>query len=385
MEQSIRLVLWGTRNAFRNGRRTVATMLSISMSLFVIATLKTALDKLEKPSPMPNSARRAVVRNATSLAVPIPISYRGRIRNVRGVDSVAAALWFGGVYKNSGNFFAQYAVDADCLFDIYPETHADSPEQRDAFVRDRTAALAGTLLRDRFGWKQGDRITLKGTAVPVDVETTIVGFVSGGGNDGNFYFHWDYLNELFPQNATQTFFVMAKDAGDLPAITAAIDAMFSNSSAPTKTEAESIFVVELMSMWGNARLYMVTISTVVLFTMILVAANTMAMSIRERTRETGALRALGFAPAFIAGMMVAESSMICVAGGLLGSLGARYLYAAIDLKALSSGLLQSFEVSWQTVMLSAAVSLGVAIVSTLIPACCAACRPIAVALRCNGD
>ncbi|HYR86139.1 MAG TPA: FtsX-like permease family protein [Terriglobia bacterium] len=385
MEPLTKLMLFAARNAFRNRRRAVATMMSISMSLFLISTLKTLLDKLESPSPMPNAARRAVIRNATSLGVSIPISYRDRIRRIDGIEAVAAAQWLGGVYRSPANFFAQYAVDADRLFDIYPETHADSEEQKDAFIHNRTAALAGTLLRARFGWKVGDRITLKGAALPVDVETTIVGFVSGGGNDGNFYLHWDYLNELFPENATQTFFIMAKDAGDLPAISETIDAMFANSSAPTKTEAESVFIVEVMSMWGNVRLFVLSISGAVLFTMILVASNTMAMSIRQRTAETAVLRTLGFAPAHVIGMMIAESSVICLGGGLLGSFGARCLYAGIDVKALTLGAIHSFEVSWHTVILSASISLAVAIFSTLIPACNAIRLPIAVAIRRNGE
>jgi len=385
MQLFTKLLLFAARNAFRNRRRAVVTMLSISMSLFLISTLKTLLDKLERPSPMPNSARRAVIRNRTSLGLPIPISYRERIRRVDGIEAVAAALWFGGVYKNPANFFGQYAVDADRLFDIYPETHTDSEDQKAAFINNRTAALAGTLLRTRFGWKVGDRITLKGIALPVDVETTIVGFVSGGGNDANFYFHWDYLNELFPENATQTFFIIAKDAGGLPAISEAIDTTFANSSAPTRTEAESAFVVELMSMWGNVRMFVLAISTVALFTMILVASNTMVMSIRQRTAETAVWRALGFTPAHVIGMMIAESSVICLGGGLLGSLGARYLYAGIDWRTLSSGAIQSFDVSWNTVILSASISLAVGFVSALLPACHATRLPIAAAIRGNGE
>src|SRR6267142_6860402 len=171
MELLTKLLIFAARNVFRNRRRTAVTMLSISMSLFLISTLKTLLDKLENPSPMPNSGRRAVIRNATSLGVTIPISYRDRISRVDGVEAVAAAQWFGGVYKNPANFFGQYAVDADRLFDIYPETYADSEEQKDAFIHNRTAALAGTLLRARFGWRVGDRITLKGAGLPIDVET----------------------------------------------------------------------------------------------------------------------------------------------------------------------------------------------------------------------
>ncbi len=385
MEQCIRLGAFACRNLLRNRRRTAASALSISMSIFVISTLVTLRQKLEHPVPTPNSAKRAVIRNATSLGVAMPISYRDRIGEVAGVDSVAAALWFGGSYNTPANFFAQYAVDADRLFDIYPETHTEAVEQKEAFIRNRTASLAGRLLRERFGWKVGDRITLKGVGIPVDVETTIAGFVDGGGNEGNFYFHWDYLNELFPENTTQTFFIIAKDPADLPSISERIDSMFANSPAPTKTEAESTFIVELLSMWGNIRLFMLTISSVVLVTMTLVASNTMAMSIRERAAETAILRTLGFTPRHVVGMTIAESCLLCLGGGLIGGAGARCVYSAIDVNRLSSGVLQNFAVSWSTVSACAFLSLLVGVSSTFIPAFAAARRPIAAVVRRSGD
>src|SRR5579871_5270123 len=148
----VRLV---ARNSLRNRRRTVLTLLSVSLSFFLICTLRTVLDKLETPPPFPNAGRRAVVRHATSLGMAMPISYRDRIRGVPGVIAASAAQWFGGIYRDPFFFFAQYAVDADEFFAIYPETHAESSEQEKAFIHNRTAALAGTLLRDRFGWKIG--------------------------------------------------------------------------------------------------------------------------------------------------------------------------------------------------------------------------------------
>src|SRR5437867_3467038 len=165
------------RNALRNRRRTVLTILSISMSLFLICTLRTLLDALESPTLTPEAAKRVVTRHATGLANFMPISYRERIRRVPGVEEVMANQWFGGVYKDPANFFAQFVVDADHFFDVYSEIRTETPEQRHAFTGLRTASLAGVNLAKRFDWKVGDRITLQGSIFPVNAETTIVGLV----------------------------------------------------------------------------------------------------------------------------------------------------------------------------------------------------------------
>jgi len=161
--------------------------------------------------------------------------------------------------------------------------------------------------------------------------------------------------------------------------------MFKNSTAPTKTETEGAFILGFMSMWGNVRLLVMSISTVVLFAVILVAANTMAMSIRERTGEVAILKTLGFAPRQILGMMISESAIIALAGGLLGSIGGRYLYRMIDLNAVSQGFIQTLDVRWNTILLSAGVSLMVALLSTFAPAYNASRTPIAVAIRSRGE
>jgi len=378
------------RNTLRNKRRTILTILSISMSLFLISTLRTLLDTLENPPVTPESAKRVVIRHATGLANTMPIAYRDQIAKIPGVEVVGANQWFGGIYKDPANFFAQFAVDADRFFDIYPDIHAASPEQRAAFVKDRSGALAGVTLANRYGWKVGDKITLKGAIFPVDPEMTIDGLLSGGASESNFYFHMDYLRELFRPNGDTfneagTFVVKAKNAEDLPAISESIDAMYENSTAPTKTESEASFILGFVSMLGNVRLLMMSISTVVLFTVILVAANTMAMSIRERTGEIAILKTLGFAPGLILYMMVAESMMIALAGGLLGSLGARYLYRVLNMDSVSRGFVQQLDVRWNTVLLSVGIALAVAMFSTMLPAYNASRLPIAVAVRRRGE
>jgi putative ABC transport system permease protein len=378
----LRLVV---RNTLRNRRRTILTILSISMSLFLISTLRTLLAALESPPMTPDSAMRVVTRHQTSLANMMPISYRERIRQVPGVEKVIASQWFGGVYKDPANFFAQFAVDAESFFDVMTEAKTSPPEMQ-GFIRERTGALAGVNLAERYGWRIGDRVTLEGTIFPFNVETIITGLVTGGGTENVFYFHWDYFNELFnAPNLAGTFTIKARSADEIPAIVDTVDAMFSNSTAPTKTETEQAFVLGFMSMWGNVRTLVVSISTVVLFTIILVAANTMAMSIRERTGEIAILKTLGFSPGLIMGMMVAESAFISVAGGLLGSLGARYLFGSIDLVELTMGFLPVFNVSWDTILLATGISLVVAFASTALPAWNASRLAIADAVRRRGE
>lgn len=373
------------RNTFRNKRRTILTVLSIGMSLFLISTLKTLLDELESPPATPESAKRVVTRHLTGLGSVMPIAHRERIRSIPGVEQVVASQWFGGVYKDPANFFAQFAIDADHFAQVYPEVRTETPQQMEDFVKLRTGALAGVDLARTYGWKVGDKITLQGAIFPIDPELTITGLTSGGGSATVFYFHWDYFNELFPQNIAGTFIVKAANGDDIPAISENVDAMFSSTTAPTKTETESAFILSFASMWGNVRLLVVSISTVVLFTVILVAANTMAMSIRERTGEIAILRTLGFVPGQILGMMIAESAAIAVTGGLLGSLGARFLYSFANLNSVSQGFIQTFTVRWTTVAISAGIALAVAMLSTFIPAYAASRMPIAVAVRRRGE
>jgi putative ABC transport system permease protein len=372
------------RNTFRNRRRTILTILSIGMSLFLIATLRTLLESLENPQETPESARRVVTRHATGLANNMPIAYKQQILKTPGVEHVLANQWVGGAYKESEREFPQFAVDADHFFEVYPEFLVDSPEQKTEFQKNRTASIVGKALAERLHWKVGDRVTLGKKLFPVDIETTVVGFLHGGGSEESFYFHWDYLNELVPKGMSDrpgTFIIRAASPDDLAAIAESVDARFQNTAAPTKTESEKAFILGFMSMLGNVRLLIASISTVVLFTVVLVAANTMAMSIRERTGETAILKTLGFTPGMLMGMMMAESAIIAVAGGLLGALGGRFLLGTFDLSAMTQGFVQFLDITWETVGLAALVSLVVAVISTFFPALNMSRMPIAVALR----
>ena len=375
-----------TRNAFRNRRRTILTVLSIGLSLFLISTLRTLLTSLESPPLSQESTKRAVTRHQTSLGAPMPIAYREKIMAVPGVENITVTQWFGGEYKDPTLFFAQFAVDADRFFDVYGEAKVQSPEQAEAFKKERTASLAGVKLAKKFGWNVGDRVTLKGTLFPFNVETTIRGLVDGGGSESTFYFRYDYFNELFNnEGIASTFAVKAKSPDDLPAISAAIDEMFRSSTAPTKTESEAAFITSFATMWGDVRGLIISISTVVLFTVVLVAANTMAMSIRERTSEIAIMKTLGFSPGTVLGLMVSEAIVIAAVGGVGGSLAAKLVFEMVDMQLASGGFLQGFFVQWSTIALSLAIALIVAFASTALPAWGASRLPIAEAVRRRGE
>jgi putative ABC transport system permease protein len=374
------------RNAFRNIRRTILTILSISMSLFLISTLRTLLEQLESPPLASESATRVVTRHQTSLTNVLPISYRQRILQMPGVVEVCAYQWVGGIYKDPANFFAQFAVDADRFFTVYPDVHPLAPEQKEAFMKEKTAALAGVGIAKRYGWNIGDRITLQGTVLAKDIVLVIRGYVEDGGSENLLLLRHDYLNELWDNyNSSGVFAVRVRSAEEIPAVIDTIDSTFASSIAPTKTETEKAFVLGFVSMLGNVRTLVVSISTVLIFTIILVAANTMAMSIRERTGEIAILKTLGFAPGHILAVLIGESALIAVSGGLLGSIAARYLYAGMNISAMTRGFFATFNVTWGTVMIGAGISLVVAFASTLVPACNASRLAIADAVRRRGE
>jgi putative ABC transport system permease protein len=377
-------------NLFRNRRRTFLTVTSIAVSLFLIATLLTVLHEMENPPQTPDSALRLITRHKVSLANILPMSYRARIQRMEGVDSAVGSMWFGGVYKDPKNFFANFAVDTDQFFRVYSDVNMPENQKID-FLRDRTGAIAGNSVADRFGWKVGDRITLTGALFDFDAELTLRGIYTGGGDDGStLYFHWDYFNEGMKKvfgNAGEAvnftgFYVIRANSPDLvPRIAEQIDTEFKNTSSPTKTESEKAFVLGFISMMGNIRLLVTSICSVVIFTIVLVAANTMAMSIRERVREIGILKALGFRRAQILGLLLGESVFLAMGGALIGALGAKVLYSGAKMGAVTGGMFQRFNVTPGIVVICAAIGLTVGVISAGLPAWQAARRRVVDALR----
>ena len=375
------------QNVFRNRRRTVLTVTSIVASLFLVTTLLTLLTELENPPETPDSAVRLITRHRVSLANILPISYRNKIAGIDGVEAVIGSMWFGGVYKDPKNFFAQFAVDTDEFFVVHPDIVLPR-ERKQAFLGDRTGAIVGVNLASRFDWSLGDKIHLRGALLPVDTELTVRGIYTGGPDSASsLYFHWDYLNESLVQtdaefnDFTGTYTIRADSAESLPRIAEEVDALFRNSSAPTKTESEKAFILGFINMLGNVRLLVTAISVVVIFTIVLVAANTMAMSIRERTREIGILKALGFRRSQVLGLLITEALLLALCGALIGSLGAKIVFTGVPLSAITGGILSRFQVTPATVGTCLAIGAFVGIASAGIPAWQASRRSVVDAMR----
>ena len=248
-------------------------------------------------------------------------------------------------------------------------TSSSRENQKQAFLEDRTGAIAGRNLADRFGWKTGDKIHLKGALFRFDPELTLRGLYQGGSDEGNsLFFHWDYFNEGMNNAAfTGTYSIKARSAEDVPRIVERVDDLFQNSTAPTKTETEKAFLLSFVEMMGNVQFLITSISAVVIFAIVLVAANTMAMSIRERVREVGILKALGFRKLQILSLLLGESVFLALSGVLIGSWSARILYSGVDMANVTGGMIQRFYVTSETLLLCAGIGLMVGMLSAGVP------------------
>ena len=377
----MRFLPFVVKSALRNVRRFVLTVLSVAVSLFMFCTLMTVLTELERENPSEVAHLRLVVRRATSLADPLPESYRAKLAAVPGVTAVHPMNWFGGLYIDERNFFANFATDVKTLFTLYPE-NVTTPAEREAFQRDRTGAMVGQTLAEQFGWKRGDRATLLGTIYPVDLEFTIRAIYTNELDDRAFFFHREYFEEALGRpGKVGTFWLLAERPELVPHIAETVDAMFRNTDAETKTETEQSFRLSFVAMLGNVKTLIISICSMVVLTILLVTANTIAMTIRERAREIAILKTVGFRRRAILAMLIGEATGIALAGGLLGSLGARILYETVDLSRLMQGFFRHFIVTPETIGTALLIAAGIGVLSAGIPAWRAAQVPVAEALR----
>ena len=299
-----RLIL---KNILRNKRRTLLTVSSLVVSLFLIITLATILTEFTQGHDAANPLR-LVTRHAVSLGFTLPVAQTQRIAKVLGVKSVMPFSWFGGIYIDEKNFFANFAVDATKLREVLPELKMSEPEWQ-AFINDRQGAIVGAKLVKLYGFTPGQRITLRSPIYDRSVEFIVRG-VSTGLDEKTLYFHHDYINELVPawaKDQVSTFSILANSADDVPRISQAVDSIFINTDAPTKTESERDFAISFETMFGGVKQFMYGIMAAITFSLLLVMGNTMAMTVRERTREVGMLKALGFQRGTIAGLFVGEA------------------------------------------------------------------------------
>jgi len=353
------------KNVLRNKRRTLLTVSSLVVSLFLIISLATILTEFERGSEEANPMR-LMTRHSVSLGFLLPIADEQRIQAVPGVKAVMPFTWFGGIYKDEKNFFANFAVDAKKLKEIYPELKMSDAEWQ-AFVADRQGAVVGQKLVKLYGFTPGQRITLKSPIYNQDVEFVIRGVCSGG-DEKTLYFHHEYLNELVPEwgkDQAGLFSILANSADDVPRISQAVDAMFVNTDAPTKTESEREFARSFEAMTGSVKQFLYGIMAAITFSLVLVMGNTMAMTVRERTKEVGTLKAIGFKRHTIAGLFVGEAILLAVVGAAIGIGGAVLLFRSVDMSLYIPGFFVSFLPTNQTLIAAFVLSLLVGIVSVV--------------------
>ena len=366
----LKLVL---RNSFRHKLRTALTVLGFVVAFLSFGLLQTIVGAWYAGAEGAASDR-LITRNAVSLVVPLPIHYRDKIRGIDGVKTVAGANWFAGVYQDPKNFFPQFAVDPIPYFSMFPEYRIPEDDFR-AFLRDRRGAIVGRKLANTHGWKVGDAVPLKGTIFPGNWEFTVRAIYDAGEaktDTSQFFFHWDYLSESMraraPQRANQAgiFVVAVHDVDRAAAISEAIDGQFKNSVAETLTETEQAFQIGFVKQTEAIVIAIRIVSFVVIFIMLAVMANTMAMTARERLREYATLKALGFGPGYIAGLIFGESLAIACVGCAIG-IAATFPAGAWFAKQMGT-LFPVFEVSADTIALQIACAVAVGAISAALPA-----------------
>lgn len=360
------------RNALRHPLRSGLTVLAVAIAILAFGLLRTVIDAWYA-GVQASSAARLITRNAISLVMPLPLSYAPRIRQVDGVGRVSWGTWFGGVYQDEKNFFPSFAVEPDGYLDLYPEMVLTAAELA-AFRRERSACVVGRKTAARFGWKLGQTITLRGTIYPGDWQLTIRGIFRGRdrtADESPLLFHWEYLNEgirrTMPGAADTVgwYLVGVEDPGRAPEVALAIDGTFRNSLAETLTETEKAFNLGFISMTGAIITVIRLVSLAVIVIIMVVAANTMAMTARERTREYATLKALGFDGFRIGGLVWGESLVLAAAGGALGM---ALTYPAADYFVLRLGqFFPVFHVSRQTLLLDVAAVAAVGVAAAVIP------------------
>jgi putative ABC transport system permease protein len=310
-----------TKNAFRNKRRSVLTVFSIAFSLLLLTLMMTIWRGFYLDQGSAESAQRLVVRHRVSLTFSLPSFYREKIRALPGVKAVVPVSWFGGIYKDQKpeNFFAQFSTDPEEFFKVYRDVQMPA-DQIAAWQHDRQGVIVDDTLAQKYGWKLGDRIVLQGTIYPLNAELNIRGIYHSNPATKSVYFHTKYVEESvnFFKGQAGTFSVLVDSPSDVSKVASAVDDMFRNSPQPTKAESEKAFGLEFVAMMGNVKAFILSICAAVVFATLLVSANTMAMSIRERTREVAVLKTLGFTRGNVLGLFVSEAVALSLAGGLIG-------------------------------------------------------------------
>jgi putative ABC transport system permease protein len=374
------------RNVFRHGLRSGLTILGVTVAMLAFGML-TTLVAAWYAGVGAASANRLITRNKISLIYSLPLAYRNKILQVSGVTGLGHGIWYGGVYQDKKNFFPQFAISGIDYLKLYPE-YLIPDDQKLAFEHERNAAIAGRKLVERFGWKLGDVIPLQGTIYPGTVELVLRGIYRGARNNVDetaFFFRWDYLNELLkkttPDRADRTgwYLIHIKDADRSAEISGDVDALFQNSLAETLTETEKAFQMGFVAMTDAIVGAIQVISVVVIGIILMVLANTMAMTARERAAEYAVMKTLGFGPRFIFMLIAGESIAMALLGGIAGAV-LSFPAGKVFQRELET-FLPIFEIEGSTIVLMLVASVSIGFMAALPPAVRACRMGIAEGLR----
>ena len=368
------------KNVLRNKRRTLLTISSLVVSLFLIISLATILTEFDRGTDEA-SPLRLVSRHAVSLGFVIPMAHLQKMKTVPGVKEAMPFSWFGGIYKDERNFFANFAVDARKLRDVVPELKMSDAEWQ-AFINDRQGAIVGQKLVKLYGFTPGQRVTLKSPIYNQSVEFIVRGVYTGS-DEKTLYFQYDYINELLPawaKDQVSTFSILANSAEDVPRVSQAIDSIFANTDAPTKTESEREFALSFQTMMGGVKQFLYGIMAAITFSLLLVMGNTMAMTVRERTKEVGTLKAIGFQRGTVTALFVGEALLVACVGAAIGIAAAALVFRSVDLSLYIPNFI-SFVPTRETLVAAFVLSILVGVISVIYSAYRVSGLTIAEALR----
>jgi len=368
-------------NLFRKKTRTALTAGSFAVALFLFGILAVVRGAFQQGVEVAG-ADRLVVVNRVSIIQPLPLAYRDRLARIPGVTQVTFANWFGGVYQDERNFFPQFAIDRETYRQMYPE-FVIPDDQWQAFLVDKEGAVVGEALAERFKWKLGDRIPIKGTIFAGSWEFNVRAIYKGRrvqDDETQFWFRWDYLDERkqFRKGNVGWYTVRMDSPDSAVRVVKAIDELFANSPAETKTDTEKAFAASWVKQMGNIELLITTIGSVVFFTLLLVIGNTMAIAVRERTRELAVLKAVGFSDPFVLVLVIVETIVVAAVGGGVG-LGLAKLFTLRG--DPTGGLLPFFYLPARAIVSGLALALIVGLLAGILPAFSASRLRIVDALR----
>lgn len=361
------------KNVLRHKLRSLLTVLGIAIAIMFFGVLRTVVDAWH--SGVEASANnRLITRHAVSFIFPLPYSYKDQIAKLPGVTGVSFASWFQGVYIDQSQFFARMAIEPETYFDAYPEFLVEKGEL-EAFKKERNSCIIGEKIAKQYNLKIGDVMPIEGDIYPGSWEFVVRGIYKPREEKVDatqMLFHWQYLDERLrqdsPSRAGQVgwYVITIKDPGKAAGISEQIDAMFKNSRAETKSETEAAFQQSFVSMSGAIITAMNFISFVIIGVILLVLANTMVMTARERIREYAVLKTIGFTKWHIVSLIAGESMIIAVLGGAFGLL---LMFPTVDGIAanIPSGMFPVFDVTPTTIILSCITALIVGMIAAIFP------------------